>query len=393
LILLRVADQARARGFLQGAGRAREQRHRGVTIRSYGDLATAFVDGFLAIGQAAHVRAAIDTRGRRSLGDDTLFREAVDRLEVEDPIVYGYAPQEGVNSLLRRQGGLVARVGGLLDRPGLRAAAAGVHAEPNGLRASVASVLIPAGADRQGFDPTLIGEIPAETIAYLGARGLDSIFDQLGEIGAAGSVERVLGRELGSVGRRTLLDAIEPLLGRESALVVTPPASLPVISLVVANTSRQEGGEVVVALQPLLARLLEAPAGAGPVPTLEPRRIAGVDAVTLRISPSLELTYAAFDDKLVLSTSPEGVRRLRGAGAALGDNASFAPGLRDFLQRPSSVVFLDLRRLTALAERAGLGATADYRAVRQDIERIGAVSAVTASERSAQTDEIFLEVP
>ena len=69
----------------------------------------------------------------------------------------------------------------------------------------------------------------------------------------------MLGRELGSVGRRTLLRAVKPLLGRETALVVSPPASLPVISLVVANTSREEGGDVVVALQPLLAR---APEGA-----------------------------------------------------------------------------------------------------------------------------------
>ena len=394
LILLRVSDQAGARSFLQGAGRARESRHRGVTVRSYGDLATAFVDDFLAIGRPVHVRAAIDTRGRRSLGDEALFREAVEKLQTDDPLAYGYAPQQGVNRLLRQQGGLVARVGGLLERPGLRAAAAGVHAEAGGLRASVSSVLIPAAGERAtGFEPTLIAQVPAGTIAYLGARGLDSIFDLLAEIGAAGSVERVLGRELGSVGRRTLLNAIEPLLGKESALVVTPPASLPVISLVVANTTREEGGEVVVALQPLLSRLLRAPSGAGQVPTLEPRRIAGVEAVTLRVSPALELTYAAFDDKLVVSTSPEGVRRLRAGGPSLEDNASFAPGLRDFLQRPSSVVFLDLRRLTALAERAGLGETPDYRAVRQDVTRVGAVSAVTTSERSAQTAEIFLEVP
>ena len=186
---------------------------------------------------------------------------------------------------------------------------------------------------------------------------------------------------------------MQPLLGRESALVISPPASLPVISLVVANTSRAEGGQVVVALQPLLSRLLKAPSAAGQVPTLEPRRIAGVEAVTLRISPSLELTYATFDDKLVLSTSPEGVRHLRGGGASLADNASFAPRLRSFLERPSSVVFLDLRRLTALAERAGLGDTPDYRAIQDDITRIGAVSVVTASQRSSQTAEIFLEVP
>jgi hypothetical protein len=394
LILLGVADQARARGFLQGAGRAREQRYRGFTIRAFGALATAFVDDYLAIGRPAHVRAAIDTRGRRSLGDEALFQEAVGKLQTEDPLAYGYAPQQGVSQLLRQQGGLVARVGGLLERPGLRAAAASVHAEPNGLRASVASILIPAvGEDALGFEPTLLSEVPDGTIAYLGARGLDSIFDQLAEIGAAGSVERVLGRELGSVGRRTLLRAIRPLLGRESALVVSPPASLPVISLIVANTSREEGGQVVVALQPLLSRLLQAPSGAAQVPTLVPRRIGGVDAVTLRVSPTLELTYAAFDDKLVVSTSAEGVRQLSGGGASLRANASFAPGLREFLRRPSSVVFLDLRRLTALAERAGLGDTPDYRAVQQDIERVGAVSAVTASKRSAQTAEIFLEVP
>jgi hypothetical protein len=87
------------------------------------------------------------------------------------------------------------------------------------------------------------------------------------------------------------------------------------------------------------------------------------------------------------------VRQLLGRGRSLEDNQSFAPGLGEFLRWPSSVVFLDLRRLTALAERAGLGDTPDYRAVQQDIERVGAVSAVTASERSAQTAEIFLEVP
>ena len=393
LILVRVADQARARDFLRGAGRPRERRHRGVTVRSYGSLATAFVGNFLAIGGPEHVRAAIDTRGGRSLGDDSLFRSAVGRLEADDPIAYAYASQDGVSRLLRQQGGLVARVGGLVERPGLRAAAASVRAQPNGLRASVASLLIPAAGERPGFKPTLTAEIPDGTIAYLGARGLDEIFDQLARIGAAGSVARVLGRELGSVGRRTLLRAVEPLLGREMALVVSPPASLPVISLVVANTSREEGGDVVVALQPLLAQLLRAPSGASQIPTLEPRNIGGVEAVTLRVSPSLELTYAAFDDKLVVSTSPEGVRRLRAGGKSLADNPFFATGLRDFLDRPSSVVFLDLRRLTALAERAGLGDTPDYRAVQRDIARVGAVSAVTATERSSQTAEIFLEVP
>ena len=88
------------------------------------------------------------------------------------------------------------------------------------------------------------------------------------------------------------------------------------------------------------------------------------------MSPSLELTYAAFDDKLVVSTSPEGMRRLRAGGKSLADNPSFAPADCEISWiGASSVVFLDLRRLSALAERAGLGDTPDYRAIQPDIAR------------------------
>ena len=176
-------------------------------------------------------------------------------------------------------------------------------------------------------------------------------------------------------------------------MIVTPPVNLPVVTLVVADTTAEEGGEVLVALQPVIAQLLESPA-LGQVPAIVPRRIAGVEATTLSISPTLTLTYAAFDGKLVVSTSPAGIRQLRAGGESLSDNASFAPGgLRDLLDRVSSVVFLDLRRLSTLVERAGLAATPGYRAIKPDIARIGAVSGVTASERSSQTAEIFIEVP
>ena len=82
---------------------------------------------------------------------------------------------------------------------------------------------------------------------------------------------------------------------------------------------------MLVALQPVISRLLESPSGAGQVPTIKPRRIAGVDATTLRLSPALALTYAAFDDKLVVSTSPAGIRQLRAAGDSLADNAVICP--------------------------------------------------------------------
>ena len=95
LILVRVADQARARDFLRGAGRPREQRHRGVTVRSYGtwrqrSWATSSRSAGPSTCAPRSTRAAA-----RSLGDDSLFRDAVRGLEAEDPIAYAYASQDG----------------------------------------------------------------------------------------------------------------------------------------------------------------------------------------------------------------------------------------------------------------------------------------------------------
>ncbi len=396
LILVRVADQTGARTFLQGAGRPTESRHRGVIVRVYGGLAASFVGKYLAVGSPANVRAAIDARRGASLARSRLFRRAVDRLRIDDALAYAWAPEEGVSQVVRGREPLVDQVRALVERPGLDAAAVGVRAERNGIRLEIATV---GGAPARAthFRPTLTKDVPSGTIAFVGAAGLDGLIEQLDRLGGdrvalPGLLER-LRRDLGRRGERALAGAAAPLRGREAAVIVTPPVNLPVVTLVVADTTAEEGGEVLVALQPVIAQLLESPA-LGQVPAIVPRRIAGVEATTLSISPTLTLTYAAFDGKLVVSTSPAGIRQLRAGGESLSDNASFAPGgLRDLLDRVSSVVFLDLRRLSTLVERAGLAATPGYRAIKPDIARIGAVSGVTASERSSQTAEIFIEVP
>ena len=399
LILVRVADQIGARRFLEGAGKPRSQRHRGVTVRVYGDLAAAFVGDFLAVGSPENVRAAIDAGRARSLGGTRLFRRAVESLQLEDPLAYAYAPEHGLTQVLRDQRGVAGQIRALLDRPGLTAAAAAVRTEPNGIRLGFATLAEPSEQTvAKQFRPTLIGQVPAGTIAYLGASGPDGVLDQLQRLGGGTQsslpplLERVR-RPLGPAGEAAVRRAVRPLLDRESALIVTPPVSRPVVSLVVADTSPQEGGDVLVALQPVIARLLEEPSPLGQIPTLQQRRIAGVEATSLRLSPTLEVTYAAFEDMLVVSTSTAGIRQIQTTGYSLEQNAAFATRLRDFLDRASSVVFLDLRRLTSLVERAGLSATPGYRAIKPDIARFGAVSGITASQRSSQTTEIFVEVP
>jgi hypothetical protein len=394
---VRVADQPLARRFLEGAGKPARQRHRGVVVRVYGDLAAAFVGRFMVIGSPANVRAAIDARRRGSLADVDRFRLAVDKLQVDDPLAYAYASARGFTQVLRGQEGLVGQLRSFVEAPGLEAVAAAVRAEGNGVRLELAT-LGPPSSPAQQFQPTLTEAVPSGTMAFVGAAGPDGVLDQLERLsGVDGSAVpgliRRLRRQLGSDGERALLRALQPLQRRESALFVSPPVNVPVVTFVVADTTAGESGSVLEALQPVILRLLENPAG-GQVPAIIPRRIAGVDATTLSLSPTLAVTYAAFDNRLVVSTSPAGIRQLRAPGDSLADNASFAPGgLRRFLDRASSVVFLDLRRLSALVERAGLAATRGYRAIESDIARIGAVSGVTSSARSSQTAQIFVEVP
>src|SRR5207302_3647767 len=159
-----------------------------------------------------------------------------------------------------------------------------------------------AGGEARRFAPRLPDVLPQNAIAYFGVKGLDRLYQQLSTLaGGAGSplartVDRLRGA-LGTSGVQALARAIRPLSSREAALVVTPPADAPIVTLVVGGTTLQQGGNVLVALQPLLSRLLQAPQG-GQVPSIEQQDVGGVQATTLQLMPGLQLTYAAFGDRI-----------------------------------------------------------------------------------------------
>ena len=219
LILVRVADQARARDFLRGAGRpARAAPQRESTVRSYGSLATAFVGDFLAIGSPANVRAAIDTRGgavaRRRLAVP-LARCA--GCETDDPIAYAYASQAASAGCCASRVAWSARVRRSVERPGpARRPRPACVREPNGLRRErrepadrlrrVQRAAVRAHPDRGDARPTR-----SPTSA---PRGLDEIFDQLarGRRGRLGRARAGPRARLASAGAR-LLRAVRAAAG------------------------------------------------------------------------------------------------------------------------------------------------------------------------------------
>jgi hypothetical protein len=401
LILLKVGNLKRAKSFLAGAGRSRIELYRNTQVRIYKTLAAAFVDDFLAIGQLRNVRRAIDARTGKALAEEGLFREARGGIDPARSLLYAYAPGDGVRRLLQQQKGLVGRIGDLLSRPGLRATAAAARFERGGIRVSLSDVeferLPGAALTAHAFAPQLLRSIPRDAIAYYGVQGVSRLFRGLESIsgGRTSELSRTivrLRRQLRPSGVRALVRALRPLDRREAALVVTPPPDSPVVSLIVGDTTQGEGGDILLALQPLLSRVVNATQG-GAAATLVPGSEAGIETLTLRLNTQLSVTYAALGDRIMVTTDPVGVRQMATAQKTILGDPAFAPAMRNLLKQATSVVFLDLHRLSSLIERAGFGTTPEYRTIKPALAKIGAVSVITQSERSSQTTQAFIEVP
>jgi hypothetical protein len=402
LILLEVSDSTLARDFLARAvGRVRSSRYRGVGVELYGNLATAFLGDFLAIGSRQTVNSAIDAwQGRvGSLAAAPALVRARNALPDADRLLYAYASRDGVRHVLGAQPGPLGRLAKLVDEPSLEGAAVAVRPEKKGFRVDYASALrrkTIRDSRERAFQPKLPRVVPRDAIAYFGERGADRIFERIRAVVGSNALSlpaglRRLGTDLAGAQGARIRRALRPLLQEEAALFVSPSDAAPLITLVVDQVDRQEAGQLIERFQPLLSRLIQRPV-AGQVPTFQPRRIDGLDAATLAISPSLSLTYSIFGGRAVLSTSPDGIREVKSARSSIEDNQLFDSDLLNDPGTASSVVFLDLEQLLALGEQAGLGETSSYRTFKADFSRVEAVSAVTQNKPASRQATIFIEV-
>ncbi len=398
LILLEVSDRELANAFLSRAvGDRRRTEYRGVELRSFGRLATAFVRDFLVIGQPDNVRSAIDVAARRSqsLAADPVYRRALRGLPDVDRALLAYASRRGLRGVVEREPGLTGRLATLADDPGLEGIAGVLRVDDDGMRAHLSSALQNSPRAEQ-FNPRLLEAVSGDAIAYLGMRGATDLLESVSSAVGAVPDEVGLGRllsDLENAGGLRTLGEIAPLLDGEAALFVSRSAAVPVITLVVDDVDDRDAERLLARLGPLLARVVQGGAAGGQVPTFNPVQIAGVDAASLRIGPGVELTYAIFDGRLVVATSPGGIRRVKRARSRITDNELFAPGMRNDLRRVASVLFLDLEQLLALGEQAGLGDAPGYQGLKSDLSPVRAVSALTHVNAQSKTTEVFIEIP
>ena len=182
-----------------------------------------------------------------------------------------------------------------------------------------------------------------------------------------------------------------PFLERRGALIASPGAGTPTLTLVVDGVDEREAIDLLARVQPALIQLL-APRQLGQAPTFGSVDVAGVTAATVRIAPGIELSYAAWDDRLVLSTGVGGIAAMR-RGDGLPGTDGFDAVLADARDDAAALVFLDLNQLLTLAEAAGLAQDPRYVAVRDDLQKLRAAGAVLSREEDFTTGELIFQIP
>ena len=283
------------------------------------------------------------------------------------------------------------------------------------------------------FDPSLTSDLSPDTLAYLGlgdpaasiedlftqaiaeapgvATGFDELIDDLqrtgkldvqsellplleGEAavavepapsgGASGGGRReteaeseapeVPGEDIGppdAPGEAATEDLLPPE-GAPPAPGVVPPTGVPYVLFVADEVDEVAAQESLAKLQGPLAEALD-PGVALQAPVFERREIDGLTASSLRLSATVDLTYAVFDDRLVVASDPRGVAQVAGGAGGLADAQRFQDATEGLPEEPSLLAYLNLADLIALAEREGLAEDPAYALFATDVRRLAAL--------------------
>jgi hypothetical protein len=406
LVAIEVTDEEQAKKFLQRNKRqALRKVYKGQETIRYGQVTTAFVGGFLVIGQDPTVQAAIERQrgNQRALDDSPVYRRAVDGLP-DGRVVTAYASAAGVRRLLSPQGDLLGAAAVMLDNPALQGVAiAGEAVEDDQMKLVVHSAL---DAERQKqaedgfrtFEPGLLGEVPSDSLAYLGASGVSGALQRvvLGSVagsGQGGDLTELLGRLATELERETggsLREDLLKLFEGEVALVIQRQVPAPVLSIVTRTQDEEATRRTLDRLRDPLAKLLR-PEGE-PEVTWAQEDAEGADAWVLTLPNGAKVAYAVAEGRLILSTSADGIRRILASDDSLQDSDTFETVLDDRPDSVGTLGFLDFSQLLELGEQTGLNESRAYLRAREDLRKVRAVGVSSTSGEGETTAEILVSI-
>lgn len=419
------------------AGTPRTEDYRDVEVATDSrGLTTASVEGFLAIGTEAGVRQVVDVatgaEGTEPLSDEDIAADLRDELP-PDRFAEAYVSADGIASLIAGAASPLSSLEPFIDAPSSEGAAASVGAEDGSLELAIRSSLDPERertnpgffAAFPEFEPELPERLAKKTLAYVGiAEPGTTVRELLAQAtaeapalaeGFSEAAERL--RDLGDV---ELEDELLPSLGGEAAFALQPgsgdapapdseqtttaPATVPeglpqgpppeppgepavpVLQFLAKGVDAERARRTLAQLQGPIAEALDTGTSLQ-APVFGRDEVDGVEMQVLRISPTVNLTYAIAGEDLAVATQPEGVQQVIQGEGGLDEEDAYSQATADFPEEPSLLAFLDLAGLLDLAEREGLSEDPAYALFASEIRRLRAAGIAVASEPSSiETD-------
>lgn len=401
-----VGDRAGADQFLAGiapAGKGQNVDQNGSPLTLYpGGFATAFSGDQLLFGSEAAVRVGLDTEAGRAPGLEGSDEDAA-RDELPDVrFAEVFLSRAGVErTLVGRQGG-ATQLETFVDYGATIGLAASATAKDEGVEVNLVSKLDPGLLERSPtffanlpeFEPDLTGEAGERALGYIGVGDVGPTLAGLLESagaqgqGLAGSL-RALAQSLQQEAGVDPLRDLLPALGGQAALVAEPTDGIPYASLIVDDVDEEKAAAALAALQKPLLRAVGRRVGTAP-PSFEQSEEDGVTVSSLRVSPTVNLSYAVFDGKLVVSTDPAGVAQVRSGEGGLAGSSSFEAAIDQLPDQVSALVFLNLDELLGLAVQAGLAEDPLYASLSDDISQIRSLGLAVSAGDDQLKSELFL---
>jgi Protein of unknown function (DUF3352) len=402
-----VGDRAKADEFLTSAapgGKSKQSKVNGgtLTVYSNGFAAGRFGDQ-AAFGNVTAVRAALDANSGK-VPELTGSEQGSPLDSLPDVrLAEVYLSRAGVQRLLAGREGGASQLNTFVDYGATTGMAASLRVRDDGVEVHLNSRLDPKLEQRSPtvfaslpeFEPGLADEAGPRALGYVGVGELGPAINEAlatagaGAQGLAGSLRQLAQTIQQEAGVDPLKDLL-PALGGQAALLAEPTDAVPYASLIVDGVDERRAGEGLAALQQPLLRSLNA--GGARVASFRTREVDGVAVHSVQVSPTVDLSYAIFDGKLVISTRPEGVSQVRSSGDNLAGTSSFEDVTDRLPDRVSALVFLNLEEVLGLAQQAGLAENPLYASLSEDISRVGSLGLAVRGNEDELRSELFLAI-
>lgn len=409
-VMIAVNDQKGAQQFLTKviATKPTPGVQNGVKLSAYpGGFDSAIANGFLLLGADPVVRQLIATGAGKqtSLANDPTVTAIRDRLpgnRFADVYVSGI----GARSLLApNTSTAVTQLGTFVDYAATKGFAAAAVARDDGIELDLTSGL---DKTQEAKSPSLLTQLPKfhpDLTNSVGSRALGyvGIGDAGKSLGAllqrAASAQPGLAQALTGFTQRLQAQAkvdptkdLLPALGGQAALVAEPTSGIPYASLIVSGVDESKAKSAMARLQGPILSAAQPPSGQ-PLAGFTSTKVAGVDASELQVSPAVDLTYAIFDGKLVVSTQPTGIEQVKkGTGERLSTADVFTKATRPLPDELSALAFFNLDELLNLAEALGRVEDPLYASFRDDIRKLHALAVGVTAEASELRSRLFVTI-